>query len=616
MLDNFRSKIRGVAIGIVGLIAIIFAFSGAGTLTLTRAGSAEVASVDDHIITEQDVAIKLQQIKTSILLENNGMSEEQLDEDILYPIAVEQLIGAKALFNHAANGSMAAAPKKLADLIINSELFQTEGEFDEDRYRYFIRNRGFTNAGYKQSIAEEIIRFQLLNGLRHSSFVTPRELDRLASLISQTRDYYYLKLPLATIEDLVDPSEPELTEYFEQNKTQFQSQETAIFEYIELSPDSLLAEYEISEEDVIKRFAEQKEDFNQPVFRRAAHILFDIGSDKLAREVRRQLSDGGDFPALAKKHSIDAGSSSIGGDLGFSDGSAFPEKFEQALSKLRVGQVSEPILTDAGVHLVKLLDVERTSYNIDSERERIVSTIRQERLDELLPEKLSLLGELSYNAESLVALGLELGLKAGVSEPLSRSGGVGLGAYPELVEAAFGDEVMVQKFASEVVSVGGDRYFVVKLKDHMLPEQKPFDLVRSDVFNIISEFKVEMILEQRRSEFMIQLEGGQTIEEIAKSAGLEWQVVFGAKRWDRELNAEVNRFVFDMIPDVHSVYGSFVSLDGQFYLVSLKQTNMGGSEGLNTEELKNLVSSSWLALSNREIQAYQSGVIEMSQVRK
>ena len=70
---------------------------------------------------------------------------------------------------------------------------------------------------------------------------------------------------------------------------------------------------------------------------------------------------------------------------------------------------------------------------------------------------------------------------------------------------------------------------------------------------------------------MLQLEGGQTIEEIAKSAGLEWQVVFGAKRWDRELNAEVNRFVFEMIPDVHSVYGSFVSLDGQFYLVSLKQ---------------------------------------------
>ena len=125
MLDNFRSKIRGVAIGIVGLIAIIFAFSGAGTLTLNRAGSAEVASVDDHIITEQDVAIKLQQIKTSILLENNGMSEEQLDEDILYPIAVEQLIGAKALFNHAANGSMAASPKKLADQNCHNEDWRT-----------------------------------------------------------------------------------------------------------------------------------------------------------------------------------------------------------------------------------------------------------------------------------------------------------------------------------------------------------------------------------------------------------------------------------------------------------------------------------------------------------
>ena len=65
MLDNFRSKMRGVAIGIVGFIAIIFAFSGAGTLTLNRAGSAEVASVDEVRVREaaveslKDIAMKM-----------------------------------------------------------------------------------------------------------------------------------------------------------------------------------------------------------------------------------------------------------------------------------------------------------------------------------------------------------------------------------------------------------------------------------------------------------------------------------------------------------------------------------------------------------------------------
>ena len=123
MLDNFRSKIRGVAIGIVGLIAIIFAFSGAGTLTLTRAGSAEVASVDDHIITEQDVAIKLQQIKTSILLENNGMSEEQLGKLFDTYTQAERSTSAK----YGGTGLGLTISKQLAilmggDVVVNSEL--------------------------------------------------------------------------------------------------------------------------------------------------------------------------------------------------------------------------------------------------------------------------------------------------------------------------------------------------------------------------------------------------------------------------------------------------------------------------------------------------------------
>ena len=234
----------------------------------------------------------------------------------------------------------------------------------------------------------------------------------------------------------------------------------------------------------------------------------------------------------------------------------------------------------------------------------------------MLPEKLSLLGELSYNAESLVDLGFEMGLKSGVSEPISRIGGSGIGVFPALVEAAFSDDVLLQKFASEVISVGDGRYFVVKLKEHLLPEQKSFESVKQEVHEIVLESKAEVILDERRRELLAQLDGGQTIEEIAKAAGLEWQVVFGAKRWDQDLNAEVNGFVFEMIPDFRSVYGSFVSSDGHFYLVSLEQTDMGSPQALIAADRNNLISSSWMEFSNREIQAYLNGVVETSQVRK
>ena len=71
---------RGVALGIVALIAVIFAFSGAGTLNLSRAGSGEVAKVEDLIITEQDVAFKLEELKSRIPQENIGLSEEEASQ--------------------------------------------------------------------------------------------------------------------------------------------------------------------------------------------------------------------------------------------------------------------------------------------------------------------------------------------------------------------------------------------------------------------------------------------------------------------------------------------------------------------------------------------------------
>ena len=76
------------------------------------------------------------------------------------------------------------------------------------------------------------------------------------------------------------------------------------------------------------------------------------------------------------------------------------------------------------------------------------------------------------------------------------------------------------------------------------------------------------------------------------------------------------RFAFGMIPDLQSVYGSFVSSDGQFYLVSLEQTDLGNPKGLTTEDQNNLFTSSWVAIANSEIQAYRAGVVETSQVSK
>ena len=108
MLDRFRSGMRGIALVIVVFIAIIFTFSGVGSMSMTGSGGASAASVDGDAITEQDVALELQQTKSRILNQNEGLRFDQLDDEMLRPGVVDRLITNRALSQSADGSGMVA----------------------------------------------------------------------------------------------------------------------------------------------------------------------------------------------------------------------------------------------------------------------------------------------------------------------------------------------------------------------------------------------------------------------------------------------------------------------------------------------------------------------------
>ena len=185
MLDRFRSGMRGIALAIVVFIAIIFTFSGIGSMSMTGTGGATAASVDGDAITEQDVALELQQTKSRILNENEGLRFDQLDDEMLRPGVVDRLITNRVLSQRADGSGMVVPARAVAEILMNAEGLQTDGVFDEDRYRSFLRGRGLTNAQFKQQLANDLLRGQLINGYRQSSFLTQGELQLLAEVAAQ-----------------------------------------------------------------------------------------------------------------------------------------------------------------------------------------------------------------------------------------------------------------------------------------------------------------------------------------------------------------------------------------------------------------------------------------------
>lgn len=616
MLDSFRNRMRGVAIVIIAFIGIIFTFTGVGSLSLTGAGGKSVASVNGDAISEQDVQRELQQTKARILSENPGLNLDQLDDELFRPSVVERLITNRALSQRAADLKMSVSPKTLAQILLDVEAFQTDGAFDEDRYRYFIRNRGQTNAEFKRRLAEDIIIEQVMDGYRQSSFVTGRELQWVTELLNQTRDYYYLTLPRAQILADIMPAPEQLQDYYRTHQVRFQSDEQVVLEFIELNRELLMRDKTVTDEAIMTRFEEESDGLASTTSRRAAHILVGSEDSALITEIQKSIAEGVAFSELTNQYSIDFATASQGGDLGFTDGTSFPENFEQALAKLAVGEVSDPVSTDSGVHLIKLIETEESTFTLAGESERIAAELMAESVDTEFVEMLARLRELSYNAESLADLATDLGLPAGLSEPLSRAGGEGIGAAPEVIAAGFSDEVLFDQFASEVLELGDDRYVVIKLKEHILARQKTFEEVSEDVRAAYTEERANQILQQQGTALVEQAQGGESIESIAQAQNLDWQVVLQARRSSGDVDAEINQLAFSMIPETRAVTQSFSTRAGDFVVISLERNDLGDFSAVSEEEQVGLRRAVARSMANREFQAYGNSLLEASSVSR
>ena len=616
MLDSFRNRMRGVAIVIIAFIGIIFTFTGVGSLSLTGAGGKSVASVNGDAISEQDVQRELQQTKARILSENPGLNLDQLDDELFRPSVVERLITNRALSQRAADLKMSVSPKTLAQILLDVEAFQTDGAFDEDRYRYFIRNRGQTNAEFKRRLAEDIIIEQLMDGYRQSSFVTGSELQWVTELLNQTRDYYYLTLPRAQILADIMPAPEQLQNYYRTNQVRFQSDEQVVLEFIELNRELLMRDKIVTDEAIMTRFEEESDGLASTTSRRAAHILVDSEDSAVITEIKKSIAEGVAFSELTKQYSIDFATASQGGDLGFTDGTSFPENFEQALATLAVGEVSGPVSTDSGVHLIKLIETEESTFTLAGESERIAAELMAESVDTEFVETLARLRELSYNAESLADLATDLGLPAGLSEPLSRAGGEGIGAAPEVIAAGFSDEVLFDQFASEVLELGDDRYVVIKLKEHILARQKAFEEVSEDVRAAYTEERANQILQQQGTALVEQAQDGESIESIAQAQNLDWQVVLQARRSSGDVDAEINQLAFSMIPETRAVTQSFSTRAGDFVVISLERNDLGDFSAVSEEDQVGLRRAVARSMANREFQAYGNSLLEASSVSR
>lgn len=618
MLDSFRSNMKGIAFGIVILIAIVFAFSGIGSLSMSGSGADTAVTVNGEKVTELSVQRAINGEKRRILSENEGLDAAVLTDELIRPQVLNQIIGRKLLTQAAKSAGMGVSSRTTSKVLLGTPSFQSDdGRFDQDLYLYTIRNQGYTSGTFLEMLKGDMLVEQYVRGFIASGFTTETEVDLLASITEQQRDYYYLTLPLQASADAVDLSDEQIENYYQTNKQRYQAAEQVVIDYIELSPGLFSATQTVAEEQIKARYEEQLESLESTTSRQAAHILLADPSAATLTEIKQKLAAGESFEALAKEYSEDVGSADFGGDLGYTSGDTFPESFEAALEALQLDEVSAPVSTDSGTHLIKLLDIQEQSIDFATERGRIEQELITELTDVWLVEKLAKLKELSYNAESLAEIAEDLQLTAQVSEPFTRAGARGVSADPAVVKAAFSAEVLEDGYASEVLELGDDRYVVVKLNNAIPARQKVLAEVKGTVIATLSNELARADLAARGAELLANVDSGDQIETVAKAENLDWQVVLDAKRSTGGINDEVKRFVFQLpATATEDLIESFYTRSGDFVVVALTDVESGDSSKLSREQKASLSYAGVSSTGGRELQAVQTSLLDSADIER
>lgn len=618
MLQSFRDNLKGVVAAVlVALLAIPFVLTGVDYLFVSGSSVETAAEVNGEKISRLRLEQALVSEKTRMIDQNPDLDQALLDDDALRGPVLERLIGEKVVVLAARDVGMGVSQRTVGEALNQIDAFKTDGKFDRQRYQFAIRNQGYTSAAFVDLIKEDILRQQFANGLLVSGFVTAQDVNVLARFTEQTRDYQYLIIEAKPLREAIVPTEEQIQAHYDANAATYQTSEQVVVDYIELSPSMLEAQVEVSADEIQARFDQEAENVPVSESRRAAHILLNEDDEDALAEVQRKLSGGTDFAELANQYSQDTGSAEAGGDLGFTDGTAFPEEFESALASLNVGEVSEPVETENGVHLIKLLEIQKNSFELSKESDRIRAQLQAEKADRLMAEKLAQLKELSYNAESLQEVAEELQLTAKLSQSFSRNGGTGIAAYPAVLRAAFSDDVLNNSYASEVLDLGDQRHIVIKLKQHFLPRQRELAEVRQSIVNVLKNRQARDAINEQVASIKARAQAGESIESIAKDLDLQWQVALDVRQDATEVNPEIRNFVFRMpVPgDAPGIDGLFTS-DGDYAVVSLREVTEGNPDSMDEQRRQGIRYSTLASNSSREMMAYEAHLLKEADIEE
>lgn len=581
MLQNIRDNSQGwIAKTIIGVIVALMALTGFDAIFQATTHKNEAAKVNGEEISQNELSQAVDMQRRQLMQQlGKDFDASLLDEKMLRESALKGLIDRKLLLQGAEQAKFAFSEAALDQVILQTPEFQVDGKFSSERFDQVIRQLGYSRMQFRQMLAQEMLIGQLRAGVAGSGFVTDAEVLAFARLEKQTRDF-------ATLSVKADPAAVKLTDdevkaYYDEHAKEFMTPDQVIIDYVELKKASFFDQVAVKDEDL--QAAYQKEIANLSEQRRAAHILIEV-NDKTTEaqakakidEVQARLAKGEKFEALAKEFSQDPGSANNGGDLGYAGPGVYDPAFEKALYSLGKDQVSEPVRTDFGYHLIKLLGVEAPEVpTLASLKDKLTRELKAAQVEQRFVEATKQLEDSAFEASDLAQPAADLKLTVQTSKPFGREGGEGIAANRAVVTAAFSPEVIDEGANSTAIELDPETVIVLRAKEHLKPAQLPLESVNAAIRTQLTKEHASAAAKTRAEKLIADLRDGKAPLDKAID-GQSWKVTEAATRGQEGVDPAVLQALFRMPKPAAKDKPTFSSVtlpDGSLMIVRLNGVN-------------------------------------------
>jgi len=561
MLLDFRDGIRNskwLKYILVGIICVPFVFFGVSSY-FGNHGPDYAAKVNGQKVSYNAFQSAAQQSQIQLRQTLGGQLPPGVDlGSIVNNQAMETVIRQEVLRQSTEGKGFAVGDEDLAQQILSVDAFNVEGVFNKERYSGFLQSRGMSAAEFEEQYRSDLLMQQFRNSVVGSGFALGDESKALEALRTQQRQASFIKFGTQAKADSIEVSDDEVQAHYNENLASFNNPEKVKLEYLELRVEDLMESVEVTDGDLEGYFEQNKTQWVVEEKRDASHILLAVDSDASNSETEKKLAEaealvtrinaGESIASLASEFSDDPGSADNGGSLGEFGRGVMLTEFEEAVYSMEIGDVSAPVKTDFGYHIIQLDNIiAEQGQTFDEVKDEVDQQYRAQVAETRFFEASDKLSNASYeNNDSLQPAADETELELKTSEWIDRNSAEGIGAFPQVLAAALTDDVKNNGLNSDVLSVGENHAIVVRTIEYEDAAPKPFDEVREDAAKRVQTEKATEELTTLADSLVAELKGGADAAALATEHEGEFTETAAIARDNTETDRTLIRELFTM----------------------------------------------------------------------